>query len=109
MTRDSWYKNLSDEQKNKIRKKSSRRKQRIRKWFIEYKSNLKCDDCQENHPACLQFHHRKDTEKKFVISMAVSNAMSIETILEEIVKCRVLCANCHLKLHARRRESSSEK
>ena len=106
MTRDSWYKNLSDEQKMRFRRKKDQRVQRIREWYNDYKSNLECDDCQETHPACLQFHHRKHSEKNFAISRAVLDGVSIKRILEEIAKCRVLCANCHLKLHARRRESS---
>jgi len=45
------------------------------------------------------FHHRNPTQKRFTISAAVAAGLRIATILEEIEKCSVLCANCHAKQH----------
>lgn len=46
----------------------------------------------------LQFHHREATEKEFAISG--SHARSWASILRELDKCVLLCANCHAELHA---------
>lgn len=75
------------------------RRDEIRGWFKEYKSTLKCSRCGEDHLACLQFHHCDPTEKIKDVSVMVYNSYAISKILDEIAKCIVLCANCHLKEH----------
>lgn len=67
-------------------------------WFIQYKKTLKCNNCDENHPACLEFHHVDSQNKKTEVGKLITT-YSIETIKEEIEKCIVLCNNCHRKLH----------
>lgn len=74
------------------------RKER-KNWFVEYKSKLKCSMCPENHPSTLDFHHKDPKSKLDCISNLVAKGIKEETILEEILKCDVLCANCHRKLH----------
>jgi hypothetical protein len=68
-------------------------------WLREYKRTLACGMCRENHPACLDFHHRDPTQKDFRISALGCMGWSKERVLAEIAKCDVLCANCHRKLH----------
>ena len=69
-----------------------------RKFYREYKKNLKCQQCGEAHPACLEFHHRNPEEKEFGIGHSIEKK-SVEQVMNEIAKCDVLCANCHKKLH----------
>lgn len=68
-------------------------------WFKEYKSQLKCARCEENHPACLDFHHLDPSLKETNICRMLWNGWSMDKIKEEIAKCSVLCSNCHRKLH----------
>jgi hypothetical protein len=70
-----------------------------RKWLREYKSTLKCSKCNENHVACLEFHHIDPNLKDKEVSTIVNSNWSIERIKNEISKCIVLCSNCHRKLH----------
>ena len=88
-------------QKNKKRyyEKNKKRKQDYKKWFIEYKKDLRCVKCDENHPAVLDFHHQDPSKKDGGISAMIHFAHSKENILEEINKCIILCSNCHRKLH----------
>lgn len=63
----------------------------------------KCEECGENHPACLQFHHINPEEKSFSLStktLAATIQFPWEVILEELKKCKLLCANCHAKHHS---------
>ena len=55
--------------------------------------------CGENHPACLDFHHKDKKDKSFNVAIMASSGYSIEKIKEEIAKCIVLCSNCHRKEH----------
>lgn len=86
---------------NKINiiKKVTRRKNEIKAWVKNYKKNLKCEKCNENHPAVLQFHHLENQIKENNISNLMCSGVSIRKIKEEINKCIVVCANCHFKIH----------
>lgn len=96
-----WYQRHKDKILEGRLEKRKKRELNIRDWFRTYKSELYCMECGENHPACLQFHHRDKEEKSFTISNAVLRGTSIKTLIKEIKKCDVLCVNCHAKLHWR--------
>ncbi len=83
----------------KQRDKNRRFAEKRRKWMVEYKKNLNCLRCGENHPATLTFHHRNASEKSFEIGNAVGLGVSLKKLIAEIEKCEVLCANCHAKEH----------
>ena len=74
------------------------RKQRINDWFQEYKSHLECEICGEDRTSCLDFHHVG--EKKENIGNMALHGFSVESILKEIEKCIVVCANCHRMIHS---------
>jgi hypothetical protein len=98
-SRKEYFKEYYKKNKKNYDKHGRNRRVKAREWLLEYKSSLECELCPENHPACLQFHHKDKTQKEFVISRAVCAGWSKETILTEIAKCSVLCGNCHAKLH----------
>ena len=83
-----------------------KRDRKVRVWLKEYKKNLKCEKCDETHPACLEFHHKNPKEKKFEIGRGHKASMRLLTT--EIAKCRVLCANCHRKEHWSERNDGTE-
>ena len=81
----------------------NRRKSRaIKKWLLESLGVSKCETegCLEDHPACLDFHHKDRSDKEFRIAGSY-NTRRRDLLLEEARKCQVLCANCHRKLHYR--------
>lgn len=88
-------------QNNKARYKKlvRTRNKDIVEWFKEFKKDLKCSECPENHPWCLDFHHLDKSTKESTIANLVVSGYSKEKILAEISKCIVLCSNCHRKLH----------
>lgn len=63
-----------------------------------YKNGRGCDRCGEADARCLQFHHRDPSEKTFTIG---KNGWQkpLEVLWDEVTKCDVLCANCHIKSH----------
>lgn len=95
--RNDYYKNSNDEKK-RILESNNKRKKEIRKWFKAFKKSLKCNRCTENRPATLQFHHSDNNSKEKDVSKLVSLGNK-ERIIEEIKKCEVLCANCHMEHH----------
>jgi transcription elongation factor Elf1 len=89
-----WYTRNSETK----RLKSKQYREEVASWFQELKKTMKCHVCGENHIACLDFHHKDPTKKDFNISQIIYR-VSKETLLEEIAKCDILCANCHRKFH----------
>ena len=54
-----------------------------------------CKDCGRKYPSCaMDFDHREGTIKRFCISECAAN-FSIESLKREVLKCDVVCANCH--------------
>jgi hypothetical protein len=70
-----------------------------KKWVDDLKNKSKCVKCGENHPACLDFHHRDPEMKDNTISYLVAGTYSLDIIKKEIEKCDILCSNCHRKHH----------
>jgi hypothetical protein len=93
--RRKWYALNSRTEKDHVK----RRKLEIKKWLENYKKNLRCANCSENHPATIDFHHREMSKKDEGIAYLTAYGYSIDRIKEEIAKCDVLCANCHRKVH----------
>jgi hypothetical protein len=68
-----------------------------------YKLKRGCTDCGYNsHPEALEFDHTDDN-KKFTIGSQIAN-YSVESLMEEVSKCEVVCANCHAVRTANRRK-----
>lgn len=78
--------------------RNKRNTEKKKEWFNDYKANLSCEKCGEDHPACLEFHHLNPTTKDKNVAEMI-NTYSQKKIQEEIDKCSVLCANCHRKEH----------
>ncbi len=64
-----------------------------RQEILDRLKSVPCADCGGTFPpVCMDFDHVGD-DKSFTISRA--STRSIETVLAEIAKCEVVCANCH--------------
>ena len=62
----------------------------------QYLQDKNCKDCGILDPRVLEFDHLPQFEKKFDIAKAIAGSTrSWESILKEINKCEILCANCH--------------
>jgi hypothetical protein len=63
-------------------------------WLMNYLASHPCVDCGAADPIVLQFDHRDGTNKVGTVGEMVNRA-SWTTLLAEIAKCDVRCANCH--------------
>jgi hypothetical protein len=58
-----------------------------------YKMGRGCIDCgYKEHPVALEFDHVRGTKKAGIANLMLR---SIHSIMKEIEKCDVRCANCH--------------
>lgn len=72
------------------------------------KTSKGCVDCGYNdHAVALQFDHIGD-DKKDSVSNLIRSDYSWSTIKTEILKCEIVCANCHaVRTKARGQHHSS--
>lgn len=79
--------------------KAQNNRTQLRSHVRAIKEAGNCALCPENQAVALDFHHVNPDEKEMSISELVKSG-SRKRIDAEILKCVILCANCHRKLHA---------
>jgi len=90
---------------NPLAKTKKNNRQNKNRFIAKKKYKLlaggKCEIC--GYSKCLgalQFHHIIPSEKKFMLSDALySSKYTNKEILDEMDKCKLICANCHAELH----------
>jgi len=112
------HKNLIKEQNRRWRQNniervriSCRRNSRVdyykKKEFLDlYKTSKGCIRCGIIDFRCLELHHRNPETKdgRRETRGAVKMSGSWEHIKDELIKCDVICANCHRILHTEERK-----
>ena len=74
-------------------------KVRNQRFVNAYKFAAGCCDCGERDPIILDFDHVV-VAKRHRVSTMVACGWGLLTIVREIEKCVVRCANCHRRRHA---------
>ena len=69
--------------------------------LYEYLENHPCVDCGETDPVVLEFDHVRGV-KSYNVSAMGWLMLSWTSLLKEIEKCEVRCANCHRRKTAER-------
>jgi hypothetical protein len=73
-------------------------------WLDSIKLESGCVDCgYDKHPEALDFDHLPGSDKRF--ELGGSYDYNRDTLLAEIAKCEVVCANCHRIRTATRRSN----
>lgn len=101
--RRSYDRQYYDERGRSARRARQRaRIYRARAWMASLKEGVPCRDCGEIFPVwVMHWDHLPGFEKvDQVSSMVQSRTRSV--VLEEIKKCELVCANCHVLRTVRR-------
>lgn len=73
--------------------------------FINKVKSSPCVDCGIIYaPHIMQFDHIYDNKKDSISNLA-NQAVSLKTIINEIKKCELVCANCHADRTYKRRNN----
>lgn len=85
--------------------KKVREKRGVSRRFLDgMKTMIPCADCEVNYPPmAMDWDHLPGSIKKFSVSEGLH--FGYESILEEIEKCELVCANCHRIRTAQRLDS----
>jgi hypothetical protein len=85
-------------QRTRVRRMHLRKQHRRRlvDWYRAMKEDAPCTDCGGAfHHAAMQWDHLPGRPKRREVSNMILTGFRRETILEEIAKCELVCANCH--------------
>jgi len=101
--RKAYLKNYNQNpiNRNRINQQTRNNKKEKKKRLDELKAERGCYMCDEKDHRCLDFHHRDPEQKTAHISDLINRTISWEAIMAEVLKCDVMCSNCHRKLHYR--------
>ncbi len=87
---------MTDDLRRREKAEALRRFRARKREQIDNMKRRPCADCGGTfHPYVMDFDHREGELKRFNVSAAVPLGLSIETIVEEVAKCDVICSNCH--------------
>lgn len=86
---------ISEVQAESGRIRQLNRTKRARDFIDSLKLSAGCADCgYRSHPAALDFDHLPGA-KKIATLARLSWIANMAAIREEVLKCEVVCANCH--------------
>ena len=90
--KNTWY------PKNIGKQVDSSKKIKLRnlEFSWRYKKMCGCKICKETNPIVLEYDHLVPSNKEFTVSKMLQDGYSLKKIKEEIRKCQILCANCHV-------------
>jgi len=83
--------------KNKVDLYAAQKRHRlkVRQHLFELLTVRQCADCGEKDPLVLDFDHVDPKSKFKSVAKMLSGHYSWISVLKEIDKCEVRCANCH--------------
>ena len=98
----AWYEANKDKSKSAAKAHAVRVKA-VRRLLLAEAKRRPCMDCGGVFPTeCMDFDHVRGSKRCNVSAMLQH---SVESVLEEISKCEVVCANCHrIRTHRRLHE-----
>ena len=88
--------------KEKYREYGRRQRRRIsaaKVYFYKWLHTQHCFCCGTDDALVLEFHHRNPSKKRYEIGELVGKGYGVKTLISELARCDVLCANCHKHVH----------
>ncbi len=98
--REHYRRNRAAYIERNVRNMRARRhalRERLWKYLLEHP----CVDCGEADPLVLEFDHVDPSTKRGALYTLAHSAYGWDTILVELQRCEVRCANCHRRRTAR--------
>ncbi len=86
-------------QTSPIKARRNRYRVKVKEIIESIKASEPCKFCGEMDPVVKQFHHKNPEEKLFDVGNSW-RSYGMAVVAAEVAKCIVVCANCHLRIHA---------
>ena len=76
--------------------------------YVDKVKDIPCVDCHNRFPVeCMDLDHIRG-EKRTDVSAMIHRPYSIQSVVEEVKKCEVVCDNCHRIRTRKRRLRASD-
>lgn len=95
---DNQYYLDNPNRKSYITKNRKKAKQDAESYILDYLMSHPCIDCGEADPIVLEFDHVYGNKKEAISTLKRNG---LKSVIEEIKKCEVRCANCHRRKTAK--------
>lgn len=92
-----YYSRNKEKYAEKNKRDLPKYRKRNREYLVEYLKSHPCVDCGEKDIEVLQFDHVDFLMGANKARVTSHNASSLKRLQEEIDKCEVRCANCHVR------------
>lgn len=89
-----WFNSNRNTQRKRVRDNTVKYIVRNQQYVINYLNTHPCVDCGQTNILVLDFDHTNNDKYKNIADM-IRDAHSLQTLIKEINKCEVVCANCH--------------
>ena len=99
------YAKYGDQYRTRAKIRKTALKKDYQAGIASYLEDKSCEKCGINDIRVLDFDHIAPDQKSFSIARGINNGWSWEVIMQEIKKCRILCANCHRIVTAEQQNS----
>jgi len=96
------YRKNAEQYKRRALEFRTHKEEETMQKLMEYLKSHPCVDCGERDIVVLQFDHLRD--KIAQVPSLSHSGYSWDTILFEIEKCEVRCANCHIRRTAKEKK-----
>lgn len=94
-----WLDRNKTKQRKKCIKNNKQATERNSAYIFKYLTQHPCVDCGETDVVVLEFDHLKE-KRASLAQMRIY--FSLQSVIDEIVKCEVVCSNCHRRRTSRR-------
>lgn len=102
-----WWKKNKHLHRQRVSNNRKQRRAYLRQCRDNYLQHHPCVDCGNSDIRVLEFDHVRRTKKENIANM-LQREVAWNTILKEISKCDVRCANCHrIKHHEERKNKKT--
>lgn len=86
---------------------SDRKRKQFLYDFVNQIKDVPCKDCGIKYPSYVMDLDHVSDDKIDSVSRLISNIKSIKQVKEEVLKCEVVCSNCHrIRTYNRRTKAS---
>lgn len=91
-----YYRDTIDVQRERAKNRIALKRERNQQWMVNFLQGKSCSECGEDNPRVLAFDHLDKYNKYANVSDLVCGGAKLNKIVTEVMKCRILCHNCHM-------------
>jgi hypothetical protein len=96
----SYFRERGDLHRRQARQSVRRRQARLRQILLDHLRERPCVDCGETDLRVLELDHVLPRDE--YVSQLLQNGVKPSVFTSELMRCQVVCANCHRRRTARR-------